>query len=70
MGCSICGRRELWVLDCDLGVECPSGVVNGCHYHYQCGICGNEETYDYDDDIDAIGQSAYEVLDRARQKVG
>lgn len=67
MDCSKCKRRELWVLDCDLAVECPNKIREGCHYHYKCGLCGHEEIHNYDDDPMATEQSAFAVLDRARE---
>lgn len=66
MTCRNCNRREVWVLNCDVGVACPSGINDGCHYHYNCGLCGHEETHEYDDSGDVRGQSAGEIFDKAR----
>lgn len=61
MRCKHCGKSELWVLDCDLSVECPNGIDQGCHYHYYCGRCAHEIVLQYDDDLNAQNQSAYAV---------
>ena len=66
MECHNCNRREIWVLDCDVGVACPSGINEGCHYHYNCGLCGHEEVHEYDDSIDVRGQTAGEIFYKAR----
>ena len=65
MDCAKCKGRELWVLDCDNGVECPMGVNDYWHYHYYCELCGHEEVLKNPDD----GTSAFAVLDASRRAV-
>lgn len=47
--CPVCKQREVWVLDCDLSVECPAGITDGVHVHFSCGRCGHEYTEKYED---------------------
>lgn len=59
MECERCDSAEVWVLDCDLRTECPDGIAEGTHLHFECGRCGDREMLEYDDDpkIDGIGEA-------------
>lgn len=71
MICEYCQRREMWVLDCDLGVDCPSGKNKiGPHYHYECELCGWGCIEKYDDDPNqTVQQDSFAVYWRRRERL-